>query len=131
MRSTLCKVYLCIFIFPNTIVDSKAHFRIIGGEKTEEDEYPWFYRSNGCGGSLIAADIVLTAAHCSSSYEVDDTFAAQYIHPRYFESDSHVGNDFMVVKLNEPLEDVTPVPLDTGEASFKYEQNQSLWALGV
>merc|ERR1711962_479358 len=39
--------------------------RILGGEETEVNEYPWqVFISTGCGGSLISDNWVLTAAHC-------------------------------------------------------------------
>lgn len=41
---------------------------IIGGEAAEAGDYPYFvhFRPPGCGGTLIAPDVVLTAGHVSS-----------------------------------------------------------------
>ncbi|WP_435245495.1 S1 family peptidase [Streptomyces sp. NRRL F-5630] len=38
---------------------------VVGGSAAAPGEYPWtVHLSMGCGGSLYAADLVLTAAHC-------------------------------------------------------------------
>merc|ERR1740131_536193 len=51
----------------------KKGSRIVGGQETEVNEYPWMgalmamnggFLSQICGGSLIAANWVVTAAHC-------------------------------------------------------------------
>ena len=45
--------------------------RVVGGKATDPDRFPYFVALVGssgsvaCGGSLIAQDVVLTAAHCS------------------------------------------------------------------
>eukprot|EP00529_Nitzschia_sp_RCC80_P007807 CAMPEP_0113509608 /NCGR_PEP_ID=MMETSP0014_2-20120614/37671_1 /TAXON_ID=2857 /ORGANISM="Nitzschia sp." /LENGTH=1244 /DNA_ID=CAMNT_0000405459 /DNA_START=1 /DNA_END=3732 /DNA_ORIENTATION=- /assembly_acc=CAM_ASM_000159 len=47
--------------------------RIVGGTDTSEERYPYFVSllnsraQHVCGGSLVAPDLVLTAAHCVSS----------------------------------------------------------------
>ena len=38
--------------------------RIVGGEDVPNEEYPWFVKFNGCGGSLISPQHVLTAGAC-------------------------------------------------------------------
>ena len=48
--------------------------RIIGGTPTDGQEYPFFVQADTdesgfyCGASLIAPDVVLTAAHCAGMY---------------------------------------------------------------
>jgi hypothetical protein len=42
--------------------------RIIGGSEADEDRFSYAVYLGGCGGSLIAKDVVLTAAHCGSPF---------------------------------------------------------------
>ena len=46
--------------------------RIVGGTRVANGKYPYFVRidknySPACGGSLVAPDVVLTAAHCKAT----------------------------------------------------------------
>ena len=105
--------------------------RIIGGDNAQPGQYPYYVqlRDMGCGGSLIAPRIVLTAAHCEEygwdlidqqvivgGYEYDIGNNAgtigwnsktvvvkdQRIHPNY--NPETIQNDFTLLLLEEPIE---------------------------
>merc|ERR1711881_394328 len=102
-----------------------ANGRIVGGQETEEHEYPWqvgLVSRNGrtpwCGGTLISSTHVLTAAHCTqtsaSSIRVllgehsiaDSDFnrvdVAEIInHPNY--NSQTTDNDYALLRLSSPV----------------------------
>merc|ERR1739838_843891 len=102
-----------------------ANGRIVGGQETEEHEYPWQVglttangRSPFCGGTLISPTHVLTAAHCTqrsaSSMRVllgehninDNDYnrvdVAEIInHPDY--DDGTTDNDYAILRLANPV----------------------------
>merc|ERR1712001_167054 len=102
-----------------------ANGRIVGGQETEEHEYPWQVglvsrngRSPWCGGTLISSTHVLTAAHCTqsdaSSIRVilgehniaDSDFnrvdVAEIInHPNY--NPQTTDNDYAILRLANPV----------------------------
>merc|ERR1719504_606037 len=102
-----------------------ANGRIVGGQETEEHEYPWqvgLVTANGrspfCGGTLISSTHVLTAAHCTqrsaSSVRVllgehninDNDYnrvdVAEIInHPNY--DDGTTDNDYAILRLANPV----------------------------
>jgi hypothetical protein len=52
-------------IFMHSHASLEAQSRIVGGTIVPDvATYPWFVQGRGCAGTLIAKDIVLTAAHC-------------------------------------------------------------------
>ena len=77
----VCTTYLAIEIqaesqwFPSALRGGQASESdstlerqlIIGGEVAAAGDYPYFthYDTPGCGGAIIAPDVVLTAAHVS------------------------------------------------------------------
>jgi trypsin len=92
------------------------HNRIIGGVSADADEFKFFASLDiGCGGSLIAPDFILTAAHCAGninevrigSNEIStggtvNSVVTECMHPNY---DSFTTtNDFMLLKLSTPVD---------------------------
>ncbi len=97
--------------------------KIIGGSSPLPGSFPYvasltYFGSHLCGGSLIAPDVILTAAHCAGyASEVElgrydrslpflegvherISVAFEVKHPQY--NAQSVDNDFMLVKLLQP-----------------------------
>ncbi len=103
-----------------------AEARIVNGTSTSD------YRAvgivnNGCTGTLIAADVVLTAAHCvegerggfigdtEGTFEVNgQTYGTTKItvHPNYDPNNFGAGNDIAIMKLDRPVNGITPVEIN-------------------
>lgn len=101
--------------------------RIVGGERAEGGRYPYSLplgdSSQFCGGSLIAPNAVLTAAHCMDGEKLEDIFvwvgsdsidggtkvgfAAGYEHPDYDSNSDEY--DLYIAILDTPVYDITPV----------------------
>jgi secreted trypsin-like serine protease len=100
----------------------------------------------GCGGSLIAPGVVLSAAHCGShfgrrvsvgAYErYELTGGATRVrvvdearHPNY--NAATVDNDFLLLRLEEPVEMNTDVVLSINDQFSRPSIGQSLTVLGL
>ena len=105
--------------------------RIVGGNVAPINTYPFHVEWElGCGGTLIWKDLVLTAAHCKFAEDILEKFPLYigggcikgrglevfgeklYQHPLY-DAGNVQAYDFMVIKLKDPVEDITPVVLNT------------------
>jgi secreted trypsin-like serine protease len=105
----------------NGLDNNDSYNRIINGELARVGRFDYCVRLiglRGCGGALVAPDIVISAAHCKAeaflergeigTYDVSNTgeghpvrdIEEMYAHPSY--NRSLPGNDIMVVKLAEP-----------------------------
>jgi trypsin len=112
-----------------SMVPLPAESRIVGGTFAQPGAYPFFVQGDGCGGSLIANDIVLTAAHCAGAFDGQVyvgpnqqystaggaeriTVQAQLAHPSY--SSGTEAFDFMLLKLATPVSNpnLKPVALN-------------------
>lgn len=110
---------------------------VVGGDRAADGEFGWAVRlSMGCGGSLIAPRVVLTAGHCVTGSGknksiavvggVTDLTAAGAVHARSsrvyrssgFQNETR-GQDWALIKLNHaldlPLLDLEPEEPADGE----------------
>jgi secreted trypsin-like serine protease len=113
--------------------------KIVGGTKAADGAYPWMvaiaeksgrnlFDRQFCGGSLIAPDWVLTAAHCMEGEvpwgievvagftDLEDTSSAEvrgvraiFIHPGYADVQGDLLNDVALILLDSPITNITPV----------------------
>jgi trypsin len=96
--------------------------RIVGGNPAAEGEFKFMASLNvGCGGSLIAPNIILTAAHCAGNIKtvrigsnkansggVVKSVTTECMHPNY--QSSTTTNDYLLLKLQSPV-DISQFPL--------------------
>jgi secreted trypsin-like serine protease len=120
--------------------------KIIGGDEAAEGQFPWLvglgwsgegsaFDRQFCGGSVIAEDVILTAAHCleevddadeivvfsgSVDLESDDlveTAVADFHLAHDYSEPVAFANDWALVLLDEPV-DVEPIDLAVDPAVY-------------
>ena len=97
---------------------------VIRGHETPAKKYPWLVDMLACQGTLIAPDLVLTAAHCvGPSFEltVGEPFEGgrkhrilrSFKHPRFADVGGGLAArfDVAILQLAEPVAGVTPITL--------------------
>jgi len=123
--------------------------RIIGGTPSTEGDFPYFVHLGGCGGSLIAPNVVLTAAHCgvngneyvqeivrvgafNMNWNNDGgenvLVSQQFNHPGY--NDNTSENDFMLLRLATPVT-TEGVVLELSNSAADIQAGTPLTVLGL
>uniref|UniRef100_A0A8C2E1U0 Transmembrane serine protease 13b n=1 Tax=Cyprinus carpio TaxID=7962 RepID=A0A8C2E1U0_CYPCA len=117
--------------------------RIIGGSAAAEGQWPWqaslhFQGSHSCGGTLVAPDFIITAAHCfpkgtpgsqlPSNWRVYIGLVSQLqllspynvkqiiLHENY--DPATKNNDIALLKLSKPASNIQPVCLPVFGQTF-------------
>ena len=146
-----------------TSIITQGPSRIYNGEDVTAGTYPWFVRFLNeyapnqyelCGGSLIAEDWILTAAHCVDNHNIryildigalcpnhsnncgqniEQKFeysSSLTVHPSYDGSNGSFDYDFALLKLSNKVS-ITPVNIDDGSYSPNYSNGkEDLWSIG-
>lgn len=81
--------------------------RIVGGNPSAVDEFPYYVNMYvlGCGGSLIAPRVVVTAAHCHfENTSLRQTFKGNYVFVNAYDITTLVGNNGKLIEVAAALE---------------------------
>ena len=149
-RSICHAVVAAVLVALAAAVPAAASPGVVGGERASIVEYPWVVYltdSTGfqfCGGTVVAADKVLTAAHCMADQRANNlrvvvgredknttegrvvTAKSVWVSPNY-RGDPTGGSDFAVITLGRKV-NVPPLPL-AKDASV-YRANAMATVLG-
>jgi len=123
--------------------------RIVGGTAADPGDYPYFVEMGNCGGTLIAPDMVLFAAHCEDwkdkqlnvgaflATTVTEGSQVRYCaewkkDPKFGTEGSIANYDFALCRLDEPvLIDESNVKLELNDNDAIPREDKNLIAIGV
>jgi hypothetical protein len=95
---------------------------IVGGTTIDVNEVPWFANIRGCGGTLVAPDRVVTAAHCVEGSAPQDRLSRIRIAGqtrkgvRFALHTTWDRDDVAIIQLDAPITNVAPVGLSAETA---------------
>jgi len=148
--SRLTVVVAAVLVALAAAVPAAATPRVVGGERASIVEFPWVvYLTDAtgfqfCGGTVVAATKVLTAAHCMADQRADNlrvvvgredkqstdgrvvTAKSVVVSPNY-KGDPTGGSDWAVITLTRKV-NVPPLPL--AKDSSVYQPNRMGTVLG-
>jgi len=120
--------------------------RIVGGTQAAQGAYPYYVEMGGCGGALVAPDVVLFAAHCGDwsnkevivgGYETrsltagaQSRFCVEWIKDEDYVP-STTNSDFALCKLDRPVEMDSAVILELNEDDSFLEDGDMLTVVGL
>lgn len=131
--------------------ENEGSGKIVGGQIMDISNVPYFVSllfndRHICGGSIISESWIISAAHCGEQ-KVAENFTIRsgssrksrggeihavesiYSHPNY--SAATLNNDFMLLKLKEPIQfDAKRQPIQLGE-SYMYYQGAHVLTSGL
>eukprot|EP00934_Nitzschia_sp_Nitz4_P000533 Nitzschia sp. Nitz4//scaffold46_size129759//123241//124846//NITZ4_003527-RA/size129759-augustus-gene-0.29-mRNA-1//-1//CDS//3329552673//533//frame0 len=125
---------------------SSIHANIVGGDQSAVGEFPYYVDLGICGGTLIAPNVVLSAAHCGgakgrtvyvSGYKYGSTangaiavkIVAQKRHPNY--NSNTMDNDFFLYKLEREVYPDTDISVLVNTNGNKPSNGQTLRVIGL
>ncbi|XP_067294579.1 transmembrane protease serine 13b isoform X2 [Pseudorasbora parva] len=152
-KSTSCPGQKTVSLYCSKCGKPPVSTRIIGGNVSAEGQWPWqaslhFQGHHTCGGTLVAPDFIITAAHCfpneSPSYQVPSNWKVYIglvsqlrlpspyyvnqiiLHENY---DPKTNNyDIALLKLARPASNIQPVCLPVFGQTFS--PSQLCWTTG-
>jgi len=122
--------------------------RIVGGKDAPDDAYPFFVSWGDCGASLVADNVILSAAHCkwittdeviigqsrkknNNSNGVTRKIIKRTPHPKYSKSSSTPSNyDYLVMQLDEAVNTAVYPPIGLNSQSNIPANRQELTVIG-